>query len=166
MVITLFGCADEAKLSITFGTGQYGPPIGVDTRCDNGGCEGPVQLEVQVSVEAKDHPNAAFEILQYRVDYDLSGVEEQVPYFAGVTSLNVSADTPATLNVHAAGERQREWVLSRYGYDSIDGTATLTLAGYDQDDKVITSEAPFDIQFGDFPSGGGGDKDGGSEDAP
>jgi hypothetical protein len=143
------GCNVAVDMSVTLGSGGHAAPVHVDTRCQNGGCGAADQLEVHVSVQSDDIPNPAVEILQYRVDYDLPDVLELVPYYASATSVDVSAEAPATFNVRAAGERQREWIVSG-GYDRIDGTGTLTLAGYDQDDKVRTAEASFDIVFGDF----------------
>ena len=150
---------------MTLGSGQGAAAVDVDTRCENGGCDSLEQVEASVSIDAHGHADAAIEILQYRVDYDLVGVAEQVPYYASETNLTVSADTAATLTVNAAGERQREWIIARFGFDQLQGTATLTLAGYDQDDNVKQAEAEFAIRFGDLEDGsGGGDagQDGGT----
>lgn len=162
LLIPCFGCAEDAKLSIEINGGQ---PVEVDTRCDNGGCDEPVHVEALLSIKGDDHPNATVEIFQYRVVYDLSGVED-VPYHAATTNLDVSVTAPATLTAVAASERQRAWVLSEVGYDRVEGTATLELAGYDQDDEVVLAEAEFEILFGDSDgttSGdAGSDTDGGT----
>lgn len=162
-VMALSACDEAAGLDVSFGSGQYAPPVQVDTRCDNGGCETPAYLEVEVSIGGEPRADAVVEILQYRVDYDLAGVGEEVPFFAAATILTVSAGTPATFNVLAAGDRQRDWILTEFGYESLEGTAKLTLAGYDQDDEVIMADARFDIGFGDFQDDSGAEgEDGGT----
>jgi hypothetical protein len=154
----LGGCGDAEVLVVTFGTGKYAPPVEVDTRCDNGGCDGSEQIEVRIKVE-DDAPgsDAEVEILQYRVDYSLFSVEGEVPYYANVTSVRVAAEEPAEFNVRAAGQRQRDRITSQFGYDQIDGIGTLTLAGYDQDNEIVLAEAQFDILFGDFVDDTGSD---------
>src|SRR5574341_2551651 len=86
--IVLLGCEPTAELSVTIGD-----PVEVDTRCDSG-CNDQA-MEVQVSLAEDARANAEVEILQYRVEYELSGVEE-VPFYADRTSLNVSVDEPVT----------------------------------------------------------------------
>jgi len=155
VVAASLGCDETAELEVILGAGQ----VEVDTRCDNGGCEEASTLAVQANITTDDRPATSVDLEQYRVDYNLSGTDESVPFFASPMNLRVSAGAPVTFTVHPAGDRQREWILSRFGYDVVDGTGTLVLAGYDQDDNLVTAEAVFDIAFGDFVTDGGGEEE-------
>lgn len=145
-------------LRITYGSGEHAPPVLVDVNCNNGGCDGLEQLEAELTFEEGTGfipSDATVEILQYRVDYDLDGleVEEQPPFYAGVTTVLVTVGETVTFNVRAAGQRQRDWMLSHFGADQFDGEATITLAGYDHRNEIVFADAPFDISFGDFVTG-------------
>jgi hypothetical protein len=157
MVIALSGSGCGGAIELDVSVTEPATRVEVDTRCDNGGCDVPAQVEVEVSIKNDDQPGATVEILQYRVDYDLIDAEGQVPFHAGAARWSVGAGTPATFLVPAAGQRQREEILTLFGYVRVDATGTLTLAGYDQDDEVVTGAAQFAIGFGDFEGGVGGE---------
>jgi hypothetical protein len=149
------GCAD-VDLDITLGASQ----VEVDTRCETE-CGGSDQLQVDVGISNEGRRDSAVEIRQYRVDYELLDVQGQVPFYADEMLQEVTVESPATFSVRAAGSIQREWIVKQFGYDRIDGTATLTLAGHDEDDQLVLAEASFAIAFGDFAVAGDG-KDGGT----
>lgn len=144
-------------LYITFGSGELAPPVEVDTLCDNGGCDGLEQLEAELHFQDHDllNPDAQVEILQYQVQYDLFAFDEEaegeaLPFYANLTSVRVDLGESTAFNVRAAGERQRDWVRSRFGSDQVDGVGTLTLAGFDHRNEVVQVDVEFDIAFGDF----------------
>lgn len=147
-------------LRITFGSGEFAPPVEADTLCANGGCDGFEQLEAQLEFDSDGafiSGDAYVEIAQYRVDYDLAGVddEDQPPYYANETSVLCDVDETVTFNVLTVGQVQREFVRSRFGTQAIDGTGTLTLAGYDHRNAIVQVEASFAISFADFVDDGG-----------
>jgi len=147
------------QLRISFGTGEFAPPVEADTLCSNGGCDGFEQVEAQLDFDSGGSftsSDAYVEILQYRVDYDLAGVddEEQPPFYANETSVICNIDEPATFNVLTVGQTQRDYVRSHFGTEQIDGTATLTLAGYDHRNGVVQVDANFAISFADFVDDG------------
>ncbi len=160
----------EDLLSITYGTGEFAPPVRVDVACETGGCDGLEFLEVELTFEDHDllPTTAEVEILQYRVDYFLpalgtevtdteatngEGEPLEVPYYAGTTSQVVPIDETVTFVVRAAGQVQREWVRAQVGTSQIDGIGTLTLAGYDHRNATVEVSEDFDISFGDFVEG-------------
>lgn len=145
------------QLRITFGAGEYAPPVEADTLCSNGGCDGFEQLEAQLDFDSGGSftsADAYVEILQYKVEYRLYEVDEQPPYFASETSVICNIDEPVTFNVLTVGQAQRDFIRSRLGTDQFDGTATLTLAGYDQRNGVVEVDADFTISFADFVDDG------------
>jgi hypothetical protein len=155
------GCQNpdtSSMLSITFGPGEFAPPVEVDSNCSNGGCDGLEELEARLTFDQQGFVSgtAQVEILEYRVDYSLYGLDtdKQPPYYAGLTDVLVDVGSTADFNVRAAGTRQRDWVALRYGTEQLDGTGTLTLAGYDQLNNLVHVEADFDISFGDFVTSG------------
>lgn len=146
--------ATEDALAITFGSGAGAPPVQVDVDCLNGGCESIEELagELTYSDEEATAVDAEVEILQYRIDYALAAPHDDVdlPYFAGHVALTVKVGETVGFNVVAAGEKQRQFILARYPDDQLRGTATLTLAGYDQQNEQVFPRADFDIYFDDF----------------
>lgn len=165
LALFAFGCSGAVELDVGLASGASGAPVQVDTRCDNGGCESGDRVDLVVGIRNDDQPAATVEVQQYRVSYDLPDVApEVVPYFAAELEVSIVAGSPATLSVKAVGQRQREWILSRAGYDQIDGTATVTLAGYDQDDEVVEAQVDFAIAFGDFVTDPGSQGEGEEDD--
>lgn len=152
------GCQPDTSslLSITYGNGQYAPPVRVDTVCDNGGCDGLEQLDATLTFDQQAFVSgtAQVEILQYRVDYALNGLTDQPPYYAGRTDVLCDVGASQDFNVRAAGQAQRDWVYARYLGQQVDGHATLTLAGYDELNNQVEVSADFDISFGDFVTTG------------
>src|SRR5512140_3617391 len=75
----------EDLLSISFGTGASAPPIEVDTLCGNGGCDQAAEIEAVLAYDDDGtvEDDAELEVLQYRVDFEMGGVTETVPFYAG-----------------------------------------------------------------------------------
>jgi len=159
--LTATGCQSpdtSSMLSITYGSGEFAPPVEVDTNCDDGGCDGLEQLQATLNFDQQGFVSgtAQVEILQYKVEYGLYDLaaDNQPPYYAGVTTVVVNINDSVDFNVRAAGSNQRDWIRARYGDRQLDGTATLTLAGYDQLNQVVQVSSDFDISFGDFVTDG------------
>jgi len=157
LVLGAIGCGAPATvdlLRIGFGGGLGAPPIQVDSDCSNGGCAelpaltGQLTYDADIASTAEDY----VEILQYRVDYQLAAPNDQVamPYFAGHLSLMVPVGETLDFNVAAAADRQRDLIRTRLPGQSVSGTATLMLAGYDLKNEQVFPKAEFEIFFGDF----------------
>lgn len=149
----MIGCDSEAtedKLEVSFV--PYSTPVKVDTFCDNGGCTGEKGVVGKVSFDTDKFVAKATEVEfhKYRVDYDLSNFNKKTPYFADDIDFTVSSDQTGSFTVSAAGQTQRIFIYNAVGGKRINGTATLTFAGYDNDGEQVLLEKPFDISFGDF----------------
>jgi len=155
------GCEPAATsdfVRITFGAGEFAPPVEADTLCSNGGCDGFEQLEATLNFDSGASfmsSDAYIEILQYRVLYDMGGdEEEQPPFYSNETSVICHLDEPVTFNVLAVGQSQRDYVRSHFGTEQVDGTATLEIEGYDHRNGFVTASANFAISFADFVDDG------------
>jgi len=147
----------EELLAITFGAGAKAPPVELDVDCEDGGCMGLVELEVQLTFETHEYSTieAMVKIVQYRVDYHVGAPYDdlEVPYFSGNTSVALAIGDTTSFNIVVAGDTQREFLRPRIGERQAEGRATLTLAGYDHNDELVMPAADFDIFFDDYFSG-------------
>ena len=152
------GCTVDTNeaLSISYGSGEFAPPVEADILCSNGGCDGLEQVEVQLTYDreaAGFAPSDAFvEILQYRVQYAFRGDDPGAapPDYAADTVVICTVDETVSFNIRAVGQVQREFVLAHYGTDQIDLRGTLELAGYDYRNASVLVSGDFDISFADF----------------
>jgi hypothetical protein len=156
-ILVLAGCAPsstEKELSLTFA--PYSSPVKVDTNCDKGGCSEDKQITARLAFDTNNilPQGTSAEIEQYRVEYDLTGLSESVQYFAAPLSVTVTPDQDATFSFRPAGNAQREALYQAVGDKTVNGTATLQLAGYDDHNDVVIIEKDFKISFGDFSTGG------------
>jgi hypothetical protein len=166
--LSLVGCdsdAAEDRLVVTVGDGST---VNVDTFCDPS-CSGAESIEVSL-----DYPREAYreaetiELLQYRVDYQLSDVGGDTPFFAGLISVVLGPGDGDDLTLKVVGNAQREHVVEEVGGDAVSGTATLKLTGYDWSDSWVTIEHDFPIRFADVEgdnlgAAGNGGSDGGGD---
>jgi hypothetical protein len=148
-----WGCdttATEDQMVLTFA--PYSTPVTVDVKCENGGCSGEERISAKVAFDPDTYvpEGTRVEFEQYRVEYDLADVEDEVPYFANPLDLVVLPEETTAFYVYAAGQTQRDFVREAVGLETVRGTALLTLAGYDNQDEQVFLEKEFDISFGDF----------------
>jgi hypothetical protein len=153
--LVLAGCGGDAvadRLSFNLDTG--GGPVQVDTQCGTF-CGGGDQVAVRIDYASeRARSDETIEILQYRVDYDLSYDSLRgVPYFAGTMGVALGPGDSTTVVLTVAGTEQRKYVAEIAGGDPASGTATLTFAGYDWDGEVFETESTFDIRFAEIPDG-------------
>jgi hypothetical protein len=162
MLFTI-GCEPPAtgdQLVITFDDDENAPPLDVDLLC-YGECD-PVELTATLTFKEHDllPEDAEVQIVQYKVEYDLSDEEgaEEPPFYANLTSVLVNMGESASFTVVAVGQRQREWVLQNYGPNLIDqGIGTLALAGFDHMNEVVEVDVTFSpIRFANFDDDGAG----------
>ncbi len=150
------GCTsipNSERLSISFGAGELAPPVEVDIRCENGGCDSRDQLEASIywdAAQTVDPTTAQVEILEYKVEYELFDVPDAVPYYANVTSVVVPPYAPVAFIIKSAGSAQRDFVRDLSPALPLDGIGTLTLAGYDHRNTIVEFSVDFDISFFDF----------------
>ena len=149
MSLLTMGCDDTASLEEYLAVSLQETIATVESVCENGGCDGPPNLALTLSLDADSAlpENDEIEFLQYRVDYTIPG--ETLPYFAAPVEAVVQNNSDTALILRIAGSRQRQ-SLSHVEGDTAIGTARLTLAGYDEKDHRVDYDFGFNIQFGDF----------------
>jgi hypothetical protein len=163
----LWGCSSSATedlMKVTFA--PYSTPVTVDTSCENSGCADWNRVAVTVEFDSDSYvaEDTQVDLEQYRIEYDLSDIEDEVPYFASPLEVSVVPDETTTFYVYVAGQTQRDFVRKAAGGKPVHGLALLTLAGYDQQDEQVFLEKGFDIEFADYlETGDGGEADGGAE---
>jgi hypothetical protein len=145
----LCGCADRAEFTTMELVG--GVPAQVATACA-GDCAQAVTAEISLEASESLPDDAFIEMHQLRVDYALSGIAEEVPFFASELAVTVVAGEASAFTFPAAGENQRSWVIDRFDGEAITGRATVTAIGYDDLNETIEVTAGFDISFGDYAS--------------
>jgi hypothetical protein len=153
VVLGMIACDSDAvdnKLGVTLV--PYSTPVKVDTFCDNGGCVGKKELTGDVSFNTNSYvaEGTTVEFQQYRVDYVLTDIAKEVPFFAAPIEFSVSPKQTGNFTILAAGRAQRTFVYKAVGTKRIEGKATLTMAGYDNHEKQVFIDKQFDISFGDF----------------
>lgn len=162
LLAVLVGCEPVRTadyLQITFGG-----PAQVDVACANGGCE--TLDTVAVTVTWTEDPlflaDDTIEIAQYRIDYVVPGIEE-IPFYAGYTTQYLTPGATVTFDVPVVGGTQRELLGDAIGAgETVTGSATLTLGGWDHQGEVIgddvdvaEGQASFQVLFSDFSVNGG-----------
>ena len=146
------GCDSDAVEDTLRVRLDLGQPLTVDTFCE-GGCAGADELTVRI--EYPDYPaelqprDEWVDFEQFRIDYALSTLDDEVPFFAGTSSVTVAPGDQASFSVTVAGSPQRAFVYDAIGGELAAGHATLTLAGYDWDNNQVFIERDFDIRFVD-----------------
>jgi hypothetical protein len=150
---SLWGCDSGSiadQLVLTFA--PYSTPVTVDTNCENGGCSMEDRITAMVAFDPDSYvpEGTRVEFEQYRVEYDIGEIEDEIPYFASPLDVLVLPDETTTFYLYAAAQTQRDFVREAVGSSPAQGTALLTLAGYDDADEQVFLEKGFDISFGDF----------------
>lgn len=162
--VLLLACDDPTvgdQLTVT--ARPNGGSLQVDDRC-NPACAGADSVDVQIAYAKGTTPQQGnVQLLQYRVDYTLTGVRGDVPFYAGQTSFDLPPGGNQTQTVRAVGSAQRDFVRQAAGDAVVTGTAKLTLAGYDYDNRQVTIDAVFEVSFG--RASGAGAADAGGSDA-
>lgn len=148
----LFGCGNRGEFT-TIGFGA-GIPAQVDTSCGVT-CAVPVQADLTLEDSESLPADASVEIKQYRIDYELAGLPEAMPFFADEISLVVLKGDTASFLFFPAGENQRSWAIDRFTGQDLSGQALLTMAGYDDINESVEITARFSIGFGDYGVVGG-----------
>jgi len=167
--VLMLGCdakstADRLQLTL----GAEGGPVSVDTTCAET-CGGNDQLALHVAYSDDLYPpQETIELLQYRIDYDLRGASKvKLPFFAGKTRITLIPGGSADVSLAAAGSAQRALALENHPTETLAGTATLSVAGYDWDNAEVVVTATFDIEFSDLGAADASNStDAGAGDAP
>jgi hypothetical protein len=159
LLVPLVACEidNNDRLAISFGSGDLAPPVQVDTRCENGGCDEREELEAKLYWDADqsvDATTARVEIRQYMIEIRLLGEnyadEDLVPPYASVTSVFAVPYEDTTFNVKTIGDVQRDIIRDLAPSNPLDGIGTLTLEGYDNRNIQVTVSTQFDMSFYDF----------------
>jgi hypothetical protein len=147
------GCGpDPIEEVLTLDVPPYSIPVEIDSFCNNGGCTGQDDLTIILSFKDDAYlaEDAQVEFLQYRVDYQLNEIEEEIPYFAALATVIVYPGSTTSLSIATAGYAQRNFIHDRVGEETVKGTAHLTLAGFDHVEELVLFDAVFAVKFGDF----------------
>jgi hypothetical protein len=153
-IISVFGgcnnSSTEDLLVVSFA--PYSSPVKIDTVCEDGECASKEKLTVRITFDddsyVPEDTEASFK--QYRVDYEISAISREIPYFASPISVHVTPEHTTTVAVQPVGETQRTFVYETVGDQAVAGTAILILAGYDDQNEIVMVEKSFDISFGTF----------------
>jgi hypothetical protein len=138
------GCADRTEFTtIEF---KGGVPAVVNTSCGGGECAIPIEAALVMQSSESLPEDASIEAKQYRVDYELAGMEPP-PFFADELDLVVVKGSSQAFTMSPAGETQRSYVIDRIKGDSVSGQATVTVAGWDDLNNTVEVTAVFDITF-------------------
>jgi hypothetical protein len=105
-----------------------------------------VTLAIEYPV-ASYNPEDTLQLLQYRIDYDVTGSKLELPYYAEPMSLVIKPGDQKELMLTAAGQAQRDSLEAKLGSSTASGKASIQLAGYDWDNQQVFIHADFDVQF-------------------
>ena len=83
---------------------------------------------------------AAVELYQYRVDFDLPEVAKPIPFFAGPIAIQLTSGGHTELRLPLAGSRQLGVLTAEAETLPLDGLATIRFAGYDPRNEPLTLE--------------------------
>ena len=133
----------------------------IDTGCAAACDRVPLGLSVMYPMETFP-PQDTIDLLQYKIEYDLGDRVSAVPYFAGTTTLALKPGDTEPLQLTAAGAAQRSAVERAQGGQEITGNATVTVAGYDWDDRQVFVSLRFGVRF--QPAMSSSSVDGGTSD--
>jgi hypothetical protein len=97
--------------------------------------------------QASYNPADTLQLLQYRVDYDVTGSKLELPYYAESLSLVIKPGDQKALSLKAAGQAQRDKLRAKLGSSSGSARASLQIAGYDWDNQQVFIHTDFDVQF-------------------
>lgn len=97
--------------------------------------------------QASYNPADTLQLLQYRIDYDLTGSSQKLPYYAEPLSVVIKPGETKELALPAAGDAQRDRLSTTFAGKSTRAKASLQLAGYDWDNEQIFVKTEFDVQF-------------------
>jgi hypothetical protein len=146
-VVLAAGCDDTVDGDLSATTSAGGELV-IDDVCSPS-CGGSDSLDVQVSYAAEKTPQQGdVQLAEYRVDFTLPGVTGTVPFYAGTTTYALSPGKQATQTLLVVGTTQRQFVQQAIGSQSVAGTAKLTLAGYDFDNRQVFVTTTFAVRFG------------------
>ena len=137
----------------------------VDTMCDPA-CEGDDSASVDIAYASGSHlADDIVELQEYRVDFNLHGIDREVPYFAGEYGVKLQPGAERSISLPVVGSAQREFVRKAAPDRSVSGTATLQFAGYDYNNRHVFIDADFAVRFEDV-SAPDAAQDAGVGDAP
>lgn len=142
--IALAGCADRTEFTTIEFIG--GVPAIVNTSCGGGECAIPIDAALVMESSESLPEDASIEAKQYRIDYQLAGIEPP-PFFAEELDLVVIKGSSQAFRMLPAGETQRSYVIDRLKGESVSGQATVTVAGWDDLNETVELTAVFDITF-------------------
>jgi hypothetical protein len=100
-----------------------------------------------------DYPRASYnpadelQLLQYRIDYEVTGAKLELPYYAEPLALVIKPGEQKALMLNVAGQAQRDKLKAKLGSGTASAKASLQLAGYDWDNQQILIHTDFDVQF-------------------
>lgn len=137
--------ADLVDLSVADGGTVY-----IDTVCSTDCTGDTVSVAATFQESVMVDIDASIQLLQYKVEYVLDGVDTPVTYFADTTDQTISSGQTASFDIRMAAASQRALVSSLAGGQPVSGTATLTFAGYDWKDYVLTVEQQVPVVFDDY----------------
>lgn len=154
LMLSLTGCepisvADYVQIS-------FPAPAEIDIVCSDGGCE---QLDtLAVNMTWDEDPlfleGSTLSFYQYRIDYDIPGLPEEMPFFAAVSEQSLEVGSSLSFSILPIGNQQRELLMRYIPADEVyTGTATVTFAGWDMNNAVITlptEGAHFSLGAGNF----------------
>jgi hypothetical protein len=145
--LLLAGCNDDAVDGDLTATTSAGGELVIDDVCTPS-CVGNDSLEVQVAYASSKIPQQGdVQLVQYRVDFTLPGLSGTVPFYAGQTSFALSPGKSQSESLLVAGTTQRQFVQLAAGGRAVSGTAKLTLAGYDFDNRQVFVSTTFAVTF-------------------
>ena len=146
--IAAAGCdATAADERVTVTPTAVGTATTIQTTCGDA-CEQDGVLDLDLAYADDYFPqDEVVELLQYRVDYYLDGFDTRVPYFAGRMQLKLEPGAETSVSLPIAGAAQRALVRQNAGKRTIYGTAEITLAGYDWDNKQVYLEFETPVRF-------------------
>ncbi|HHO49487.1 MAG TPA: hypothetical protein ENK18_01125 [Deltaproteobacteria bacterium] len=127
----------------------------VDTFCDPGCNDTPTHVVLGFDFHPLLPGTATFEILQYRIDYQVEELVDEwaVPFYASPVTVEALIGEDTMFDLAVGDNTQRDWVLSALGPERVDALATLTVAGYDHQNTLIELSTDFTMFFEDVVQG-------------
>ena len=143
--LVLAGCSDPSSDGrVTVVIDNDSQPL-LQTQCGSS-CQS-TTLALQL-----DYPTGSYterdtiELLQYRVDYDLTDQTLEIPYYAEPLAVVVKPGDTRALTLTVAGRAQRKVLEQALAGATASGSATLQLAGYDWNDRQVFIHQTFAVR--------------------
>jgi hypothetical protein len=152
LVASTTGGCDESDAASYLAISLPTEPLTVDVSCTGADCDSATLLDVTIDWTRDPTqlpPDSEIDLYEYKIEYGFPDIVTEIPYYADKSQQVITAGGEVAFSVIAMGADQRA-ALAPYvtGAKVVAGTGSITFAGWDETDQVLTSvPVPFDVEL-------------------